>query len=672
MDKKQISKTRALAVSTIDIITNIKRHFLSVIFIMMRKTLTGLVLTALFTTTCADVVHAGRKNHWGQDNGTYIQMKRMDQDGRYNPQNLEKVQTELRFVQSNPECCHRAFSGNVGRVAKTILCLAAVGIVAGGSYGLVQALKSQDSSPSDDPFMGRNETHTSGTDLATTASPPLFTAAPTTLNPLQGQLSEALRANGQFRSELTGLRSENRRFQNSLEKFRKQLEANNKFHGRQRVQKEEQLLAKISELEAKQKASDEKIRSTEQRLQSSENRVRELERQRQQQEARQRAENERQPSPQEACLEKVFQDNFGTQDPQGMGGWVDVRSNVQPQQYADLCRDPVERRVVECLGGSCDADRADPQTDPIDACLKNVERTHQKPAGTYASYNGVQNLPQSQQNDYCNGGDPAFSEVLDCLGVQCPKESGDNVQIVLLNPSEQPNVAPYPVQSAGGSLDPTFHLDDYAARYPSIFQEVDRFFEERVLGHQDRADVKLALNVRTHRNLGARANTIVTGYTGDGVPSTATINIDARTLGARDADVVVKHEVFHDLMFDMYVNKKFLDTRTFGVDQPLFRGPKAVAAYRRMTGQEELGIPLTHDYHLDPRFFRGEVNVICGLARGNSWSDVAMAMLEDMGWNVRSDLADPLPEVRSFAQHVKNKVDRGFIFPGHRATKGAF
>jgi flagellar biosynthesis GTPase FlhF len=350
MDKKQISKTRALAVSTIDIITNIKRHFLSVIFIMMRKTLTGLVLTALFTTTCADVVHAGRKNHWGQDNGTYIQMKRMDQDGRYNPQNLEKVQTELRFVQSNPECCHRAFSGNVGRVAKTILCLAAVGIVAGGSYGLVQALKSQDSSPSDDPFMGRNETHTSGTDLATTASPPLFTAAPTTLNPLQGQLSEALRANGQFRSELTGLRSENRRFQNSLEKFRKQLEANNKFHGRQRVQKEEQLLAKISELEAKQKASDEKIRSTEQRLQSSENRVRELERQRQQQEARQRAENERQR--QQECVQRVAREEG--RNPQDLESSVRRVHGMPEDQRGPICSDrPIQRAAKECYHVSC-------------------------------------------------------------------------------------------------------------------------------------------------------------------------------------------------------------------------------------------------------------------------------------------------------------------------------
>lgn len=253
--------------------------------------------------------------------------------------------------------------------------------------------------------------------------------------------------------------------------------------------------------------------------------------------------------------------------------------------------------------------------------------------------------------------------MLDCLGVQCPKGSGDNVQIVPLNRNEQPNVAPYPVQSAGGSLDPTFHLDGYAAQYPSIFQKVDRFFEERVLGHQNRVDVKLALTVFTHNNLGARTNTIVTGRTGDGVPSTANINIDARTLGARDADVVVKHEVFHDLMFDMYVNNKFLDTRTFGVGQPLFRGPKAVAAYSRMTGQEEFGIPLTHDYHLDPRFFRREVNVICGLARGDQLSTVSMAMLEDMGWNVRSELADPLPEVRSFAQYVKSQVQPGFYIP---------
>lgn len=93
------------------------------------------------------VVHAGRKNQRGEDNGGWIALNRMGQDGWYNPQDLETVQTELRFVQSNPGCCHRAFSGNVGRVTKTILCLAAVGIVAGGSYGLVQALKSQDSSP---------------------------------------------------------------------------------------------------------------------------------------------------------------------------------------------------------------------------------------------------------------------------------------------------------------------------------------------------------------------------------------------------------------------------------------------------------------------------------------------------------------------------------------------
>ena len=156
------------------------------------------------------------------------------------------------------------------------------------------------------------------------------------------------------------------------------------------------------------------------------------------------------------------------------------------------------------------------------------------------------------------------------------------------------------------------------------------------------------------------------------LPVKGTMQFDTADLAQMETagtlDDVITHEMGHVLGIGSIWDKKGLLDGAGGVN-PVFRGPQAMQEYRDLRGGSGASIPVpventggqgTRDAHWRESIFRNELMTGFVGTAGNPMSRITIACLQDLGYTVDLDAAEPftLPDVRALVEQGLVLADR--------------
>lgn len=165
------------------------------------------------------------------------------------------------------------------------------------------------------------------------------------------------------------------------------------------------------------------------------------------------------------------------------------------------------------------------------------------------------------------------------------------------------------------------------------------------------------------------------------LPAKGSMTFDSADLQKMEADGtlndVIAHEMGHVLgIGTIWTNKKLL--KQAGSANPTFHGAHAMHEYASLTGAaapkavpvENTGGPGTQDSHWRETVFRNELMTGFVGAAGNPLSRMTVASLQDLGYAVNLDAAEPyqLPNLHALAESgalvaAESLADRGVMLP---------